>query len=60
MYSIAPITGKFRKSVIRDISVSLGLGTALGYAYWWGVHLPANSQRDQFYLKLAKEKEANN
>ena len=35
------ITGKFRKSVIRDISVALGIGTVFGYGYWWGLHLPA-------------------
>ncbi|EOQ99508.1 hypothetical protein E3P92_03257 [Wallemia ichthyophaga] len=54
---IAPITGKFRKGVIRDISVSLGLGTALGYAYWHIFHIPKATRRDQFYLKLAAEKE---
>ena len=32
--SIAPITGKVRKQLIREISTALGLGTAGAYAYW--------------------------
>lgn len=32
--SIRPITGKLRKRLILDLSVSLGGGTALGYMFW--------------------------
>lgn len=32
--SIAPITGKLRKRLILDLTVSLGGGTVLGFAYW--------------------------
>ena len=32
---IAPITGKLRKGLWRDISIALGLGISAGYAYWY-------------------------
>jgi cytochrome c oxidase subunit 7 len=32
--AIPAITGKLRKRLILDLSVALGGGTALGYAYW--------------------------
>lgn len=31
---IAPITGRLRKGLWRDISVALGLGLGAGYAFW--------------------------
>jgi hypothetical protein len=33
--AIAPITGMLRKRFWVDISSSLGLGVAVGYAYWY-------------------------
>lgn len=33
--AIAPITGMLRKRFWTDITCSLGLGTGLGYAYWY-------------------------
>jgi hypothetical protein len=33
--AIAPITGMLRKRFWVDISCALGLGTGLGYAYWY-------------------------
>ncbi|KAG9313072.1 hypothetical protein JVU11DRAFT_6512 [Chiua virens] len=32
---IAPITGKLRKGLWRDIFVALGLGMGAGYTYWY-------------------------
>lgn len=32
---IAPITGRLRKGLWRDISVALGLGLGAGYAFWY-------------------------
>ncbi|KAG9010656.1 hypothetical protein FRB94_010133 [Tulasnella sp. JGI-2019a] len=40
--AIAPITGKLRKRLILDLSVALGLGTAGGYAFWYGYHIPSS------------------
>jgi len=53
--AIAPITGKLRKRVILDISAALGLGTAAGYGYWYGVRIPAARHREEFYAKLAQQ-----
>lgn len=54
---IAPITGKFRRQVIKDISLGLGLG-ALGGAAWWNLyHLPKAAQRDAYYAKLEASKQ---
>ncbi|KAG2197345.1 hypothetical protein INT46_001252 [Mucor plumbeus] len=41
---IAPIAGKFRKQVIKDITISLTLGAAGGAAWWNLYHIP-NVQR---------------
>ncbi|KNZ54833.1 cytochrome c oxidase subunit 7A [Puccinia sorghi] len=38
--AIAPITGKLRKRILLDLSVSLGLGTAAAYTWWYGYHVP--------------------
>ncbi|QRW16964.1 hypothetical protein RhiXN_04966 [Rhizoctonia solani] len=51
--AIAPITGKLRKRLILDITAALGLGTAAGYGYWYGIHLPSVRHREEFYRKLA-------
>ncbi|PWN20063.1 cytochrome-c oxidase, subunit VIIa [Microstroma glucosiphilum] len=51
-YGIPAITGKLRKRLILDLSVALGGGTALGYGYWYGVHLPSVQRRDAYYAKL--------
>lgn len=32
---IAPITGRLRKGLWRDISVALGLGIGAGYVFWY-------------------------
>ena len=53
---IAPITGKFRKQVIKDITIALTLGTAGGYAYWQLYRLPNIARRDAYYAKLEANK----
>ncbi|CAO1616415.1 unnamed protein product [Sympodiomycopsis kandeliae] len=58
--SVPVITGKLRKRLILDLSVALGGGTALAYAYWYGVHVPSVQRRDNYYAKLQQQqKEAN-
>ncbi|KAG8935980.1 hypothetical protein FRC02_005176 [Tulasnella sp. 418] len=52
---IAPITGKLRKRLILDLSVGLGLGTAAGFAFWYGYHIPSVRTREAFYAKLEAE-----
>ncbi|KAL7421175.1 Cytochrome c oxidase subunit 7A [Cryptotrichosporon argae] len=54
---VAPIVGKLRKRLITDLTMALGLGTAGGYAFWYGVHLPMMKKRDDFYLKYEASKE---
>ncbi|KAI8345319.1 hypothetical protein EDC96DRAFT_521795 [Choanephora cucurbitarum] len=54
---IAPIAGKFRKQIIKDIAISLSLG-AVGGAAWWNLyHLPKAAQRDAYYAKLEASKQ---
>ncbi|KAI8978494.1 hypothetical protein BDB01DRAFT_726372 [Pilobolus umbonatus] len=53
---IAPIAGKYRKQVIKDIVISLSLG-AVGGAAWWGLyHNPNAQRRDAYYAKLEASK----
>lgn len=54
---IAPITGKLRKTLITDIAIAFGLGIGGGYAYWYGIHVPVDQKRENFYAKLAREKQ---
>ena len=53
---IAPITGKFRKQVIKDIAISLSLGAVGGAAWWQLYHLPNVVRRDAYYAKLEASK----
>ncbi|KAI9319171.1 hypothetical protein BX666DRAFT_1923775 [Dichotomocladium elegans] len=53
---IAPITGKFRKQFLRDLTISLTLGGAAG-AWWWNIyHLGNVKRRDAYYAKLEASK----
>ncbi|KAF2249453.1 cytochrome c oxidase family protein-like protein [Trematosphaeria pertusa] len=54
--AIKPITGMLRRAVVLDISVSLGLGIAAGYAFWYGYHVPAVRHRDAFYQRIEDER----
>lgn len=54
---IAPIAGKFRKQVMKDIAIALGLG-AIGGAAWWNLyHIPNAQRRDAYYAKLEASKQ---
>ncbi|PSS20478.1 hypothetical protein M430DRAFT_41786 [Amorphotheca resinae ATCC 22711] len=57
--AIAPITGMLRKGLILDLSVAFGFGSAAGYAWWYGYHVPAVRHRDQYYAKLEEQRAAN-
>ncbi|KAI8647163.1 hypothetical protein BD408DRAFT_335467 [Parasitella parasitica] len=54
---IAPIAGKFRKQVIKDISISLVLGAVGGAAWWKLYHIPNVQRRDAYYAKLEASKQ---
>lgn len=54
---IAPITGKLRKQVTKDIVISLGLGFGSGYVFWHTYHLPIAARRDAYYAKLEASKQ---
>ncbi|TFK39818.1 cytochrome-c oxidase subunit VIIa [Crucibulum laeve] len=56
--AIAPITGMLRKRFWVDLTCSLGLGTSLGYAFWYGSHLKALERQESFYVKLERERAA--
>ncbi|KAH7062661.1 hypothetical protein B0J12DRAFT_736178 [Macrophomina phaseolina] len=53
---VKPITGMLRRGLVLDLSVALGLGTATGYAWWYGYHVPAVRHRDAFYTRLEDER----
>lgn len=53
---IAPITGKFRKLLIKDLAISFTLGGIGGAAWWQLYHLPNVARRDAFYAKLEASK----
>ncbi|MCJ1279327.1 hypothetical protein MMC21_007151 [Puttea exsequens] len=46
-----------RARVSELIFVPTGLGTTMGYFYWYGYHVPAVRRRDLFYAKLEQERE---
>ncbi|TKA76660.1 hypothetical protein B0A55_02598 [Friedmanniomyces simplex] len=53
---VKPITGMLRKGLVLDLSVAFGLGTASGYLWWYGFHIPRTRRRDLFYAKLEDER----
>jgi hypothetical protein len=34
--AIAPITGRFRRRILRDLAGSLTVGTVLAFGWWYG------------------------
>ncbi|KAF1808109.1 cytochrome c oxidase family protein-like protein [Eremomyces bilateralis CBS 781.70] len=56
--AVKPITGMLRRGLVIDLSVSIGLGTAAGYAWWYGYHVPAVRHRDAFYAKIEQERQS--
>ncbi|KAJ3200565.1 hypothetical protein HDU67_002003, partial [Dinochytrium kinnereticum] len=53
--AIAPITGRFKGRVVRDLVLSITSGVALGYAYWYGSHEPAFKEWKAYDAKVAAE-----
>lgn len=53
---IAPITGKFRKLFLKDLTIALTLGGIAGAGWWNLYHLPQVQRRDAFYAKLEASK----
>ncbi|CZT21036.1 related to cytochrome-c oxidase chain VIIa [Ramularia collo-cygni] len=53
---VKPITGMLRRGLVLDLSVAFGLGTAFGYGWWYGFHMPAVRKRDLFYAKLEDQR----
>ncbi|KAF1825057.1 cytochrome-c oxidase, subunit VIIa [Dissoconium aciculare CBS 342.82] len=49
---VKPITGMLRRGLVLDLSVAFGLGTAAGYLWWYGFHIPNVRHRDLYYQKL--------
>ncbi|KXL47517.1 hypothetical protein M433DRAFT_57750 [Acidomyces richmondensis BFW] len=45
-----------RRNLVLDLSVTFGLGTSMGYLFWYGYHVPAVRRRDLFYSKLEDER----
>lgn len=57
MATIAPIVGKFRRSIIRDIALCLTTGTGLAFAWWQFEHVAKFNRIDNYYKNLAASKE---
>ncbi|KAF2485270.1 hypothetical protein BDY17DRAFT_322132 [Neohortaea acidophila] len=53
---IKPITGMLRRNLVLDLATAFGLGTAAGYFWWYGFHIPHIRTRDQFYEKLENQR----
>ncbi|KAI9022607.1 cytochrome c oxidase subunit 7A [Hyaloraphidium curvatum] len=60
MATIAPIVGKFRRQIIRDISLCLATGTVGAYVFWYTEHVPKFNRIDGYYQRLAEAKKAEN
>ncbi|KAI1185110.1 hypothetical protein F5B17DRAFT_432884 [Nemania serpens] len=56
--AIKPITGMLKRGLVTDLAIALGLGTAMGSAYWYGFHMPRTHARDAFYKQLEAERAA--
>ena len=60
MSTIGPITGKFRKVLIRDLVGSISLGLATAYGFWHFHHIPKFQYYDRVMQTLQSEIEAEN
>ncbi|TPX64596.1 hypothetical protein SpCBS45565_g05757 [Spizellomyces sp. 'palustris'] len=38
--ALAPVTGRFRRRVLRDLVGSITLGTGIAYYWWYSSHVP--------------------
>ncbi|KAI9335418.1 hypothetical protein DFJ73DRAFT_629429 [Zopfochytrium polystomum] len=53
--AIAPITGRFKSRVIRDLFISVPAGTAFGAWYWYGYHVPAIQKYKAYDAQVAAD-----
>ncbi|KAI8841292.1 hypothetical protein BC829DRAFT_371132 [Chytridium lagenaria] len=53
--AIAPIVGRFRNRVLRDLVLSISAGIGLGYGYWHFAHEPAFAQWKKYDAQVAAE-----
>ncbi|KUI73007.1 Cytochrome c oxidase subunit 7A [Cytospora mali] len=54
--AVKPIVGMLRRNLILDLGIALGLGFAMGNAFWYGFHMPRVHARDNFYKALEDER----
>ncbi|KAI8819867.1 uncharacterized protein EV422DRAFT_568325 [Fimicolochytrium jonesii] len=53
--SLAPITGRFKKRVVRDLVGSITFGTAAAYYWWNNSHLPKMAEYKAYDSKVRAE-----
>ena len=53
--AIAPLVGRFRRRVIRDVVGSVSLGTVLAIGFWNFVHIPEFKEYDNYFQKVQAE-----
>ncbi|KAJ3186339.1 hypothetical protein HDU85_007779 [Gaertneriomyces sp. JEL0708] len=53
--AVAPMTGRFRRKVIRDLVGSVSLGLVFGYTWWYGFHLPKMQHWKAYDQKVREE-----
>ncbi|KAJ3104670.1 hypothetical protein HDU96_008851 [Phlyctochytrium bullatum] len=53
--AIAPIVGRFRSRVIRDLVGSITLGIGFGYTFWIFYHEPSFKQWKKYDAEVAAE-----
>ena len=42
--------------IVIDLNCATGLGTAAGYFFWYGYHVPAVRHRDRVYARIEDER----
>ncbi|OBT70462.1 hypothetical protein VE03_00011 [Pseudogymnoascus sp. 23342-1-I1] len=57
--AIKPITGMLRRGLVLDLSIAFGIGSAAGYGFWYGFHMPIVHRRDAYYATLEEKRAAN-
>ena len=55
--AIAPITGTLKKRIILDIALGFSIGGTMASYWWWGYHKKLINRREDYYAKLAAQKE---
>jgi len=57
MANLAPIVGKYRRQITRDIVGSLSVAVVSGYAFWYLHHVPKFDQMDAYYRALKEKRD---